>query len=102
MGLALVHFLKILAVNGESRWLKKGLQAEFFKPIIFTHFVRLYYTAGTYRMQNREKLSPTLCFAGSRQAVVRMPSSNFSLQSFAAIYRALQNIVWTIQAKADK
>ena len=102
MVLALVHFLKILVVNGESRWLRKGLQAEFFKPIIFTHFVRLYYISGTFRMQNREKLSPTLCFAGSRQAVVRMPSSNFSLQSFAAIYRALQNIVWTIQAKADK
>ena len=70
---------------------------------ILTHFVRLYFIFGTFRMQNREKLSPTLCFAGSRQAVVRMPSCNFSLQqSFAAIYRALQNIVWTIQAKADK
>ena len=61
-----------------------------------TNFVRLYYIFGTFRMQNREKLSPTLCFAGSRQAVVRMPSSNFSLQSLAAIYRALQNIVWTM------
>ena len=79
---------------------ERDFKQNFSSPSYLT--VRLYYISGTFRMPNREKLSPTLCFAGSRQAVVRMPSSNFSLQSFAAIYRALQNIVWTIQAKADK